>query len=81
MSQPSPQPGDPVAPGPSDPVPVDLRDYVDFDLDEASGRRVFTTDVLAVDLWARRAARERLEKERPAAAGRPLATPPPGGPA
>lgn len=50
MSQPSPRPGDPVAPGPSDPVPVDLRDYVDFDLDEASGRRVFTTDVLAVDL-------------------------------
>lgn len=38
-------------------------------------------DVLAVDLWARRAARERLAKERPAAAGRPLATPPPGGPA
>lgn len=33
-----------------DPVPVDLRDYVDFDLGEASGRRVYTTDVLAVDL-------------------------------
>lgn len=43
----SPHPGDTAA---SDPVPVDLRDYVDFDLGEASGRRVFTTDVIAVDL-------------------------------
>jgi quercetin dioxygenase-like cupin family protein len=32
------------------PVAVDLRDYVDFDLDAATGRRVFTTDVVAVDL-------------------------------
>lgn len=36
--------------GTPDPLPVDLRDYVDFDLGEASGRRVFTTDVIAVDL-------------------------------
>ena len=33
-----------------EPTAVDLRDYVDFDLDAASGRRVFTTDVVAVDL-------------------------------
>ena len=33
-----------------EPIAVDLRDYVDFDLDAASGRRVFTTDVVAVDL-------------------------------
>src|SRR5688572_22616670 len=33
-----------------EPVAVDLRDYVDFDLDAAAGRRVFTTDVVAVDL-------------------------------
>ncbi len=33
-----------------EPVAVDLRHYVDFDLDAASGRRVFTTDVVAVDL-------------------------------
>ena len=35
---------------PFDPTAVDLRDYVDFDLAAASGRRVFTTDVVAVDL-------------------------------
>ena len=33
-----------------EPVAVDLRDYVDFDLAGASGRRLFTTDVVAVDL-------------------------------
>ena len=33
-----------------EPVAVDLRDYVDFDLAAASGRRIFTTDVVAVDL-------------------------------
>jgi len=33
-----------------DPVPVDLRDYVTFDPAGAAGRRVFTTDVVAVDL-------------------------------
>ena len=33
-----------------EPIAVDLRDYVDFDLDAASGRRVFTTDVVAVDI-------------------------------
>jgi quercetin dioxygenase-like cupin family protein len=33
-----------------DPTPVDLRDYVAFDLEGASGRRVFATDVVAVDL-------------------------------
>jgi len=32
------------------PVAVDLRDYVDFDLAGARGRRVFATDVVAVDL-------------------------------
>ncbi len=37
------------APG-FEPVAVDLRDYVDFDLAAASGRRIFTTDVVAVDL-------------------------------
>ncbi|MDQ3709403.1 MAG: cupin domain-containing protein [Actinomycetota bacterium] len=35
---------------PFEPVAVDLRDYVDFDLTEAIGRRVFTTDVVAVDV-------------------------------
>jgi quercetin dioxygenase-like cupin family protein len=34
----------------ADPVPVDLRDYVEFDLEGAAGRRVFATDVVAVDL-------------------------------
>ena len=33
-----------------DPTPVDLRDYVTFDQAGASGRRVFATDVVAVDL-------------------------------
>lgn len=33
-----------------DPTPVDLRDYVEFDLAGARGRRVFATDVVAVDL-------------------------------
>ena len=33
-----------------DPTAVDLRDYVDFDLDAAVGRRIFTTEVVAVDL-------------------------------
>ena len=37
-------------PSPYDPVAVDLRDYVDFNLDAATGRRVFTTDVVAVDI-------------------------------
>ncbi len=35
---------------PEQPVPVDLRDYVDFTQGQPTGRRVFTTDVLAVDL-------------------------------
>lgn len=35
---------------PYQPTAVDLRDYVTFDLDGASGRRVFATDVVAVDL-------------------------------
>lgn len=35
---------------PHDPVPVDLRDYVAFTATEPSGRRVFSTDVLAIDL-------------------------------
>lgn len=33
-----------------EPTAVDLRDYVSFDLAGASGRRVFVTDVVAVDL-------------------------------
>jgi quercetin dioxygenase-like cupin family protein len=33
-----------------EPTPVDLRDYVAFDLEGAGGRRVFATDVVAVDL-------------------------------
>lgn len=33
-----------------EPTAVDLRDYVDFELDAAVGRRVVTTDVVAVDL-------------------------------
>jgi quercetin dioxygenase-like cupin family protein len=33
-----------------EPVAVDLRDYVDFDLEAAMGRRVLTTDVVAVDV-------------------------------
>src|SRR3712207_1898989 len=37
-------------PAPYEPVAVDLRDYVDFDLEAANGRRVFTTDVVAVDV-------------------------------
>lgn len=32
------------------PVAVDLRDYVEFDLDLPAGRRVLETDVLALDL-------------------------------
>jgi quercetin dioxygenase-like cupin family protein len=32
------------------PIAVDLRDYVDFDLDRPFGRRVYATDVVAVDL-------------------------------
>lgn len=38
------------SPQPYEPVAVDLRDYVSFDLAAATGRRVFATDVLAVDL-------------------------------
>lgn len=33
-----------------DPVPVDLRDYVEFAREGPTSRRVFTTDVLAVDV-------------------------------
>jgi quercetin dioxygenase-like cupin family protein len=33
-----------------EPVAVDLKDYVEFDLDLPAGRRVVATDVLAVDL-------------------------------
>ncbi|HVM20806.1 MAG TPA: cupin domain-containing protein [Egibacteraceae bacterium] len=33
-----------------EPVAMDLRDYVDFDLAAAVGRRVVTTDVVAVDV-------------------------------
>jgi quercetin dioxygenase-like cupin family protein len=32
------------------PVPVDLRDYVSFDLDRPEAQRVFSTDVVAIDL-------------------------------
>jgi quercetin dioxygenase-like cupin family protein len=37
-------------PTPFEPTAVDLRDYVEFDLDGARGRRVFATDVVAVDV-------------------------------
>jgi quercetin dioxygenase-like cupin family protein len=39
-----------MQPSPHEPVAVDLRDYVDFDLAAAVGRRVLTTDVVAVDI-------------------------------
>lgn len=39
-----------MQPSPFEPIAVDLRDYVDFDLDAAAGRRVVTTDVVAVDI-------------------------------
>jgi quercetin dioxygenase-like cupin family protein len=39
-----------MQPSPYEPTAVDLRDYVDFDLDAAVGRRVLTTDVVAVDI-------------------------------
>lgn len=35
---------------PFEPIAVDLRDYVEFDLEGARGRRVVETDVLAVDI-------------------------------
>ncbi len=35
---------------PFEPTAVDLRDYVEFDLEGARGRRVVETDVLAVDI-------------------------------
>jgi quercetin dioxygenase-like cupin family protein len=38
------------APVPFEPTAVDLRDYVEFDLAGARGRRVFATDVVAIDL-------------------------------
>lgn len=42
-------PDDEAAPA-FEPVAVDLRDYVEFDLDLPAGRRVLETDVLALDL-------------------------------
>ena len=39
-----------MQPSPYEPTAVDLRDYVDFDLAAAVGRRVVTTDVVAVDI-------------------------------
>ena len=35
---------------PFEPIAVDLRDYVEFDLELPAGRRVMETDVLALDL-------------------------------
>jgi quercetin dioxygenase-like cupin family protein len=46
MTIPQPAPG----PGARGPIAVDLRDYVEFDLSRPFGRRVFVTDVVAVDL-------------------------------
>ncbi len=40
----------PPPPDGFEPVAVDLRDYVTFDLAGATGRRVYATDVLAVDV-------------------------------
>lgn len=34
----------------AEPIPVDLRAYVSFDLDAPTSRRVFSTDVVTVDL-------------------------------
>ena len=39
-----------MEPSAFEPAAVDLRDYVDFDLGAAVGRRIFTTDVVALDL-------------------------------
>ena len=39
-----------AADAPPTPIAVDLRDYVDFDLEVPWGRRVFLTDVLACDV-------------------------------
>ena len=39
-----------MQPSPFEPLAVDLRDYVDFDLAAAAGRRVVTTDVVEVDI-------------------------------
>ncbi len=46
MASAEPPPPDP----PHEAVPVDLRDYIEFDPDRPFGRRVFTTDVLAIDV-------------------------------
>lgn len=49
-------PDEDALPAPADddppprPTPVDLRDYVEFDLSLPAGRRVVETDVLALDL-------------------------------
>ena len=40
----------PGPPQPQEPVPVDLRDYVDFRLDEPAATRVYATGTLALDL-------------------------------
>lgn len=40
----------PDPPTPFDPTAVDLRDYVAFDADHPADRRVFATDVVAIDL-------------------------------
>jgi quercetin dioxygenase-like cupin family protein len=41
---------EPPADARPEPVAVDLKDYVEFDLDLPAGRRVLATDVLALDL-------------------------------
>ena len=47
---PTPPAQTPASPDGFEPSAIDLRDYVDFDLDRVSDRRVFSTDVVAIDL-------------------------------
>lgn len=50
VDDPTYSPADLAADAPFEPTAVDLRDYVEFDLDVPAGRRVLETDVLALDL-------------------------------
>ncbi len=49
-ASPPPTDSSAMADAPFSPIAVDLRDYVEFDVAGARGRRVFATDVVAVDL-------------------------------
>jgi quercetin dioxygenase-like cupin family protein len=53
MDEPDPVADHVAEPSPAtldEPLAVDLRDYVEFDVDLPAGRRVMATDVLALDL-------------------------------